>query len=236
MRSPSAGLFYIFCDEKYLSLEGKRQILTSYVALPQGAWKSLRYTYQRLAEPKRMSRLDRIEAVLEQTDGGAVVARIELPQEMLPKGERDGTIDLPDMSRADNAWGAALAFGLTAVFPLLHNLGLQVQTADVYFDNRELKREHIIKMKELVTTAIPKVIRAASRVTHTIPEDRPNIRRFQGISKPPAGREPDQFQAGLSLAHHVLQNWRLIGSRPGRRILVRDNTNQLVNYIRKFQV
>ena len=98
----SRRLFYIFCDGKYPNRDNNHHILTSYFVVPQAAWKGLPPEYQRLEEPRRMSRIDRIETVLEQTDGGAMVAQVELESKMLPKGERDGTTDLPDIARADN--------------------------------------------------------------------------------------------------------------------------------------
>jgi hypothetical protein len=235
MRSPSAGLFYIFCDEKYLGLRGKRQILTSHVAIPQGSWKNLPDAYKRLEEPKAMSRLDRIEAILVKTDGLAVVAQSEFSHEMLPKGKRDRMIDLPDLSRADNAWSATMALGLVTVFPRLYKIGVKVQTVDVYYDNRKLKREHSIKMEELITVEMPKRIRKVSRSTRMSPEDNPRVRRFQGISKPAAGEEPNQFQVGLNLAHHLLQSWRDIRSKPRNRIIAIDITEDAMHYFRKFQ-
>lgn len=235
MRCPSAGLFCVFCDEKYLNLDGKHQVLISCVAMPQGPWNSLPPANQSLEEPRRISRLDRIERLLEQTDGAASAAIAELAPEMIPKGERDGTADLPDMSRADNVWGTSMAFCLAALFPWLHILGLQVQTADVYYDNRDLKYEHVLKMEQLVTELLPRVIRTISKAIETTPEARPTIRRFQKITKVAEGREPDRLQAGITVAHYLLQNWMQLKKQPRPRIDMRDNTNQVVNYIRKFQ-
>ena len=208
--------------------------MTSYFVVPQAAWKGLPPEYQRLEEPRRMSRIDRIETVLEQTDGGAMVAQVELESKMLPKGERDGTTDLPDIARADNFWGAAIAFGLMTVFPWLHSLGLKVKTVDVYYDNRNLKREHIVKMQELVTKTMPEIIRNASRELKTISRDKPNIRRFQGRAKAPANMNLDQFQTGITVAHTLLQNWRLLNNQSRERIAMRDIATYVADYIAKF--
>jgi hypothetical protein len=163
-----------------------------------------------------------------------VVASAVLPPEMLPKGERDSTSDLWNMSRSDNFWGAGIAWGLIHVFPFLHSLCLKVKTVDVYYDKRDLKPEYVVKMKELVTKTMPEIIRNASRELKTTSMDKPNIRRFQGIAKAPANMNLDQFQTGITVAHTLLQNWRLLDNQSRERIALRDITTYVADYIAKF--
>ena len=142
MRTPSAGLFYIFCDEKYSDIYKMKRVITGYVAVPQDAWNRCGSDRRNLKRPRDRTRLMRIESLLEDTDGVALLAYADLERSLLLGGERDGTDDIPDMSRADNMWSAAMAYGLAALFRWLEIHGLCVQTADLYHDTRDLKPEH----------------------------------------------------------------------------------------------
>jgi len=235
MHSPSAGLFYIFCDEKYLDIEEKRRFVTTYIGVPQRAWNRLKPEYRNLSEPYGMPRLSRIENLLEKTEGASLIAYADANLEYLIKGSRDWTDDIPDMARSDNIWSVVLAFGLSALLSLLHNHGLHVKNADIYYDTKNLKVEHRSAIRNVMKSTLPEEIRKAGRISGAYSKYRPKIRRFEEISKTLEYQVPDKYQAGIIASHYLAQETpKLIGTAGKQRIHVKDNTIHLSNYISYF--
>jgi len=236
MRILSAGLFYIFCDEKPLDLNGRRRLITGYIVVPQDSWNRLGPERRELKEPKNLPRLKRVQTLLENTDGVALIAYADLKRELLQKGERDGTDDIPDMSRSDNAWSATMAYGLAALFGWLKKNGLCVQTADLYHDMRILKTEHCDALRRVVTQTLPEIIRETERQSFSFCEFQPKVRRFKYVGKPHDDVMPDKFQAGVNVAHHLLQNVRDFINQPQRGpIHVQNISVEVIRFLENFQ-
>lgn len=228
-------MFYIFCDEKYLDLDGAKRIITGYFAVPQDSWNHMSADRRALKVPYKIPRIARIEKILHDTFGVAVITYADLKSDLLPKGEHDGTNDVPDMSRYDNVWGAVVAYGLAATLKCLECYRLQVQNVDLYYDIRSLKQKQQLALERTVTQTLPAIINEGRR-KGLIPRDfRAKIRRFQPISKSPRGRDLNKFQAGVLVAHYLLRNANnLIHSGAGQRIHVRNNTEVVKDYIQMF--
>lgn len=231
----SAGLFYIFCDEKYLDLNGFRRIIAAYFAVPQDSWNRMSLDRRVLRVPQNTTRIACIEKLLHDTNGFASLTYADLESSFLLRGERDGTNDVPDMARYDNVWSAVIAYGLAATLGYLGRNRLEVKTVDLYCDTRSLKRSHKSALEKVITQTLPEIIRKGRRQNLVHPQFRGRVRRLEFVSKAPMGRNPDKFQAGVLVVHYLLQNANsFIHSGGTQRICLRDNTQEVRGYIKKF--
>jgi hypothetical protein len=77
-------LFYIFCDESIVEVDCVRRYLTAHVAVPAKAWNSIPNSQRSLTEPKNISRLHRIQKLLDDANGVAVIAYADVTPADLP--------------------------------------------------------------------------------------------------------------------------------------------------------
>lgn len=231
----SAGLFYIFCDETYLDLNNGKRIVTGYIAVPQDSWNRMAPDRRSLRVPHNISRMARIERILDATSGVAAVTYADLKFDLLATGERNGTNDIPDMSRYDHCWSVVLACGLPVTLIYLGGHNREVRTVDIYYDTRCLKEEHQSALNRLVTQTLPEIVREARRANEIPRWFRVRVRRLQSVSKAVQGGVPDKFQAGVLVAHNLLIRARdLIRSGGYPRIYVSNNTQVVTDYIQTF--
>jgi len=229
-------MFYIFCDEKYRDFDGFRRFITGYLAVPQNSWNHTIPDRRGLKIPHNISLVARLEKLLVDTGGVALLAYADLSLNLLPKEKRDGTDDVPGMARTDNAWSAALLTGLTTILTILDCKGHQVQAVDTYYDTRNLKIEHLSAIKNTVTQNLIKIINEArQRLSFQPPEFRPKIRCFNPVLKAVSGKNPDKYQAGVLVVHKLLKNdIDLIDSGSNKGIYVSDNTQFVEIILRTF--
>ena len=232
----SGGLFYIFCDETYSPVHsGVKRIVTGYFAIPQDSWNRMTQDCRALAVPHNVSRMERIEKILDSTLGVAAVTYADIDVALLPTKERNGTDDVPNMSRSDNFWGAAVAYGLAATLGYMGHHNLQVNNVDIYYDSRSLKREHQSALEKVVTQTLSEIVRKGRRQFGISPCFRAHVRRFKPVYKAAIGTDPDKFQDGVAVAHYLLTRARgLIKSGGKERICERDNTREVKKYILNF--
>lgn len=232
LRSPSAGMFYVFCDEKHF--QQQCAISTGVVLVPQQSWSYLDPQLQGLQEPKRTQRIGRLRHVLERVDGIGLVAwtqTIDIAQ----AGCRDSTIDIKDMARADNIWGIAMATGVYRTLISARTIELEVKTADIHYDTFDLRSDHRKALYAALRERIPKDIRDARMNGYAPPDFRPRIRRIEDTPKASRGENPTKFQIGVEMAHVLLQHTIQLQSNVSLdRIFFVDNTGIISDFIKRF--
>ena len=228
----SAGLFYIFCDEKYLNVAGKKRFLTGYIATPQDAWNSLSKARRDLIEPLKVTRLERIRDLLDDVNGIAVVAYADVKTALVPAGERDTTDDITNMSRADHIWGNAIAMGLAATAKWIAIHGLKVKNIDVYYDTRSIKDAHRQALTKVVTNTLSSIIHNVNSPAGY----KPKFRRFNDTPKAKNSGQRNKFQSGIWIADRLLQDAQIIiECGEMGRIHACDNSKNMNGYlIRNF--
>ncbi len=232
LRSPSAGMFYVFCDEKQFRQQSA--ISTGVVIVPQQRWSELDAQFQRLQEPKKIPRIDRLRHVLERVDGVGLVAWIHTG-DIEETGRRDSTMDIKGMARTDNIWGIAMATGVYRTLISARSIELEVRTADIHYDTFNLRSDHREALYAALRERIPKDIRGARVDGHAPSDFRPRIRRIEDTPKASQGAEPTKFQIGVEMAHVLLQHTiqlQSVGS--AGRVFFVDNSGIVNDFIKKF--
>jgi len=234
----SGDLFYIFCDETYpRARSGVRRIVTGYFAVPQDLWNRMTPGSRALRIPHNVSRMERIEKILDSTLGVAAITYADIDLALLPnkEQERNGTNDVPNMSRSDNFWGAAMSYGLAATLGYMGRNNLAVQNVDIYYDTHSLTQKHQSALEGVVTQTLPEIVRQRRRQRRVPQRFRCKVRRFNPVSKAATGMAPNKFQAGVLVADYLLRQAESIIKTGGRdRIYLRDNTKEVKRYILNF--
>lgn len=232
LRCPSAGLFYVFCDEKPFRQEGSLAIGT--VMVPQQSWSELSPEEQQLRVPKDCERMERLRNVLATVDGVGLIAWAEVDNIEQP-GCRDSTSDVIGMARSNNIWGIAMATGAYRCIIWARVLGLEVRTADLYYDTYSLRDDHRTALHNALQERIAKDIRKARADEHAPPDFRPRIRRVVNMPKAEAIATSTKYQAGVMMAHVLLQHALALRSASSDgRIAVVDNSGPVRGFIGRF--
>jgi hypothetical protein len=233
LRCPSAGLFYVFCDEKPFRQEGA--LAVGSVMVPQKNWSELSPERQQLRVPRNCERMERLRDVLETVDGVGLIswARIDNVER---SGHRDNTSDVTGMARSNNIWGIALATGAYRCIIQGRVLGLEVRTADIYYDTYSLRDDHRNALHNALQEHVRKDIQKARAKGYAPPDFRPRIRRVVDVPKADAITIPTKFQAGVLMAHELLRHalaWRSAGS--SERISIVDSAGPVRDFIGRFR-
>jgi len=232
LRRPSAGMFYVFCDEKHFQKECA--LSTGVVIVPQQSWSLLDPHLQCLRAPETSKRIDRLRHVLERIDGVGLVAWTETA-DIAEVGRRDITADIESMARADNIWGIAMATSVYRTLIYTRAKELEVRTVDIYYDTFDLTNDHRKALYAALRDRIPMDIRMARAEGRAPTDFRPHIRRIEDTPKASSGAEPTKFQAGIMMSHVLLQHTiHLRSDGSSGRVLFVDNSAIINDFIKKF--
>ncbi len=232
LRCPSAGLFYVFCDEKPLRQDGSLAIGS--VLVPQQRWSALSQDEQQLRAPKDCERMERLRNVLATVDGVGLIAWAKVDT-IEQSGRRDSTSDVTEMARSNNIWGIAMATGAYRCIIWARTLGLEVRTADLYYDTYSLGNDHRTALHNVLQERIAKDVRKARADGHAPPDFRPRIRRVVDTAKAKAIATSTKYQSGVMLAHLLLQQaLELRSAGSDGRIAVVDNSGLVADFIGHF--
>ena len=232
LRCPSAGLFYVFCDEKPFRREGI--LAVGSVMVPQQSWSELSPDVQQLRVPKDCERIERLRYVLATADGVGLIAWTEVDN-IEQSGRRDSTSDIAGMARSNNIWGFAMASGAYRSIIWARALGLEVRTADLYYDTYSLRDDHRTALHKALRERIAKDIRKARADGHAPQDFRPRIRRVVDMPKAETSTTSSKYQAGVMMAHVLLQHFLgLRSTRSDGRIAVVDNSGLVHDFIGRF--
>lgn len=232
LRRPSAGLYYVFCDEKYFDQECALSI--GIVLVPQQSWSCLDPTFQCLRAPTNCQRIERLRHVLNLVDGVGLVAWSKTTG-IVENGRRDSTKDIAGMARNDNIWGIAMATGVYRALISARTTELEVSTADIHYDSFCFRVDHRAALYEALRDRISRDIRAARADGHAPSDFRPRIRRIEDTPKAGAGAKPTKYQAGVMMSHVLLQHsLQLQAEDSSGRIFWVDNSAIVTDFIEKF--
>ena len=232
LRKPSAGLYYIFCDEKNLSQPEMLSI--GVILVPQQNWSQLDCEYQKLQRPKKLTRIERLKHVLEAVDGVGLVGWAEI-SEISNTGHRDDSSDISGMARADNIWGFAMATSIYRTLISARAIDIEVNTADIHYDTFDLRDDHRKALHAALHDRIPVDIRKAREDGHAPLDFKPHVRRIEDTRKPNAESDPTKFQIGVMMAHVLLQQTlQLKAKGSAGRIFVVNNSAIITNFIKRF--
>ena len=225
-RKPLADLFYVFCDEQRHETDSKTRFSTGHVAIPQATWNRLSKDRRGITKPGNVPRLSRIQKLLDDVNGIAVITFADIPTKYLPQGERDSTADIENMSRTDHIWSVTMGFGVVATLKWLTLHGSNIATVDGYHDTKSLRHSHREALNIAITQQIAKSIREVST-------DKLRVRRFCDIPKAKGSDQPNKFQEGIAVADRLLRYPPTITETlDDRRIHYRDHSAHVVSYIR----
>jgi hypothetical protein len=230
-------MYYLFADEKYLDVNGRRRIITGNILVSQGRWNQMEASRRRVVIPLALPRLARIEDLLGRVRGIGVIAYADLDLALIPTGARDSTDDIPDMARADNAWGICLLFGIAAAISFLCKDGYTPRTVDVFYDARSIKIAQEQALRETFQRECSWIMRDVVRRGLVKYRSVPHLRRFTPVPKPPDNAEPDKFQDGTQVSHYLCQQSRELISHPNRsQIYVWNATERVKSALSKFRL
>lgn len=227
----SAGLYYIFCDEKYYTNEsGVKRFLTGYIGTPQNSWNVIAKDIRDLVEPPDKSRLSRISNLLNKINGIAVIAFADINPKLLPPNGRDTLGEVVNIARPDHIWGNIIALGLAATAKLLALKGHDVKNIDVYYDTRSIKNSHRDELKNAILDKLSSIIKEAKSPIGY----KPRFRRFNDTPKANNSERRNKFQSGTYVADRLLQYWETIISGDEKKgIYIKDLTRNIENYFKR---
>ena len=238
MRKLSPGLFYVFCDETYAPIHAGKRYIMGYILVPQVPWSRLPESKRSLSEPGNITGPQRLKQLLNDVGGVATITYADLGFDLIVTGERDGTADIPDMARTDNAWSAAMAFCLAAAlkWPLYHDLS--PQTVDVYYDTRSINSDHRAALHNAIKNRLSWIMRDEAK-RKSIPRGYgPRIRRFVDTEKAAQNCPANKYQQGIAATDRLLKFYKknFIYNSNEMRIHVMDHSTHVRGHISKFQV
>jgi len=162
----------------------------------------------------------------------------DIPPDLLPPDETDGTDDIPRMSRTDNLWSQLVLSGVTATVAFLQHPDASIGVVDVFFDPKDLTAAHRTQFENVLRQTLPEIQRdAAVEMPDVFGAGSPDLHfgTIASVGKPPDGVPPNELQAGTNLAHHLCsQAAQVIARGSVGRIRVRDHTEVIRSMIEKF--
>jgi len=225
-------MFYVFCDEKPFRQDGSLAIGS--VLVPQQSWSKLSPDEQQLRVPKDCERMERLRDVLATVDGVGLIAWAAVDN-IEQRGRRDSASNVTEMARSNNIWGIAMATGTYRCIIWARNLGLEVRTADLYYDTYSLRNDHRTALHNVLQERIAKDIRKARADGHAPPDFRPRIRHVVDVPKAKANATSTKYQAGVMMAHVLLQHALALRSAGSDgRIAVVNNSGPVADFIGHF--
>jgi hypothetical protein len=224
----------LFLDEAYHDVDGGRIIVVGAWAADQARFASHAHLLDELHQPGKSPLLKRIATVFESLNAQGLIAWAEMPGSIFRSGEVDRTNDIPAMARADNIWSTCMIYAICELLFLLFVRRQGVGTVDVYFDERKLKRDHVVAVEMALKELM---VREAKRFGAQLGAQqfrKLNIRRFQPVEKA-SSEAPTKLQNGTWISDRLLANSKRIlnaGAMP--RIEVHDMSDVVERTIQQF--
>ncbi len=227
-----------FVDERLKPLASRTRTIISCCVFGRDRWMALHPQAATVGAVGGRRRLPAIDAFLESVGGIAVLVYADVPSQLLPPGEKDGTDDIPRMSRTDNVWSQVILSGVAAAVARIARSGTLVDAISLYYDRKDLTAAHRAKFEDVLRQTLPKIAMAAADAYPDLFVANPSGLVFdtiKSVDKPADGASPDAFQRGTSLAHHVCSQADMIIARGSAgRVVVADHSVVIRDMISKF--
>ena len=227
-----------FVDEKTEDLESAKRWIAGCCLFGREPWFAYHGRALKVGMVRKKRRLKELTVAVDALGGVSVLVYADVPYQLIPRHEIDGTSDVPAMARTDNIWSQIVLSGITSAIAWLHHSKLPLRKIEIYYDRKDLRSDHRSQFETILYEYLPKWAQeAAVKDPAKFPSDASGLQvvRIQGVEKPHKGRKPDPIQVGTSLADHLCrQSTELIHRGTGGRILVRDHTAVICEITSKF--
>jgi hypothetical protein len=224
----------LFLDEAYHDVDGGRRIVVGAWAVDQARLASHEDLLGGLRKPGKSELIKRITSAFESLKAQALIAWAELPGSIFRTGEIDRTNDIPAMARADNIWSMSMIFAIGELLFLLFRGRQDVGTVDVYFDQRNLKSEHIAAVQRELHEQMTREAKRFSAQFGSRQFKKLSIRRFQSVEKAESDF-PTKFQNGTWVSHQLLASSARILNEGGMpRIAVHDMSDVVERTVQQW--
>ena len=228
----------VFVDEKIERLDSSTRWIVGCCLFGLNPWVALHSRAHAVGAVRGKRRLKEIDKLLNTVGGVAVLVHADVPQELIPKSEIDGTGDIRRMSRTDNIWSQTVLSALTASVAWLQHCNVPLGKVEIYYDRKDLKDDHRSQIENVLRQNLPKWAKyAAENHPSMFPADCSNlsIDKIASVEKPLRGRQPDMFQVGINLVDHLCRQSKPVMDRGSEgRILVRNHTGVVCDITSKF--
>lgn len=228
--------FLMFVDERVEQRETFYRIIVSCLVVAKERWRGVYHqTARQVGAVRKARRLSAIAELLERTPGFALLAHADLPLDLVPAGEVDGTDDIPQMKRRDNVWSQAVLATATAVLACLRSGGITAAEIDLYYDPKSLKVAHRDAFETTLRQTLPNIAREDPKTGAIMASQTFVFGQVRQVQKRTGHTGADELQCGTAVAHHICsQAEDLIGSRKVARLVVKDHSDMLRSMVSKF--
>ncbi|OGR56338.1 MAG: hypothetical protein A3I11_01255 [Elusimicrobia bacterium RIFCSPLOWO2_02_FULL_39_32] len=222
---------YIFLDERIeKTTRGERLLILSFSVLKNN-WSSLCNQTSHIVSVGLDKRLEEIQVLLEKVKGLAIITYGDIPREILPKREIDGTNDIPRMSRRDHIWANAIIFNLAYTFGLLSNKASSfLEQIEIYHDPKNLTIPLRTALQNFIHDKLANFPKQKGF------QNKFYVSKISEVSKASNFQSADLLQLGTSIADHLghqAQNLILTSTLPSR-IKVLNQSNDILKSLKNF--
>jgi hypothetical protein len=226
---------FMFVDERIERPESQVRLVVGCVVVERRRWETVHTQVRQVGRNRGKRRLDSIADLLGRAGGFALITYADLPCELVPPGELDGTDDIPRMKRADNLWSQGVLATVAAALACLRTSGVTCADIDLFYDPKSLTVAHRDAHERTLRETLPDIARVDPE-THEV-QALPclTFRRVEQVPKRRGDVQADQLQDGTSLADHLCsQAAGLLGGRSVPRVVIRNHTEALHSMLSKF--
>lgn len=225
----------IFIDERISPADNFERYIVGGLVVERKRWAKLHTGTKRVPGMRRRRRLDAIKLLLDKTGGFGLLAYADLPTSLIPSGEIDGTDDIPQMTRRDNAWMQAVVTHAAAALACIRTSGVNAGVIDLFYDPKSLTALHRVAFEDLFRKTLTDIARE-DPITHDI-QEAPGLvfRDVQQVPKAYHNQPRDHLQDGIDVAHHLCSKLDELLRERTERIVVRNHTDVICRMITKFE-
>jgi hypothetical protein len=223
-------MHYLFFDESYSRKNPGKIVFAGWAVEQDRLSRRLMGSKVSLRSPV----LNAIDAMLEDLDAWAIVARACLDPALFRSGEVDGTDDVARMSRTDNVWATCSIFLVNGIISGFYKRGEGLATVDVYHDPKTLTSAHDDARRKTLRGFVVRHAKefSAARGSHAF--KKLNIRRIERVGKPLDFRDADKFQVGVWVSHRLCSRADVVEAGQFSRIRTYDMSEEVRRTIQQW--
>lgn len=212
-----------FLDERVIDLPERRRVIAGFCLLNRDRWGRLHREERAVRRLRGKRRLDGFENLVDRAGGVGLIGYADIPRDLLSDDGDDSTPDIPRMSRGDNVWGLVILTTVMAAMGRLQASGIPVGHLDVYYDRKDLTREHRVVIEDVRRRILPETAReAAAERPEFFSGDVSGLRiaAIEQVQKPSRAETPHSRQSGVSLVDELCRQLDVL--------VLRGNTDHLL--------
>jgi len=227
-----------FVDERIEDHAHTKRVIVGFCIFNRARWTVLHQEEQAVRRLRGRRRLDFIESLLDRVGGRGSVGYADIPKQLLTGREIDGTEDIPRMSRGDNVWGLVVLTSIFGCTSRLQAAGVPLGHMNVYYDRKDLTREHRGGIENVLRTVLPGVARDAAAehpAFFTGNVSSLQIESIEQVPKAPRGETLNPLQSGVRFVDQLCRQLDgLVLRDPSDRLLAVDLTSAVMSALSQF--